>query len=153
MTQDEVFKALHTGGAFSLPYLIELTHPEWGTLRFINNTINMVYDGNTYQASAFKYTAPQVAGGVLKNGTLEISAAENSIIDLIDASDELLTVKAVGVLNKDGTITPFKMYRHQYGTATTDGDMKVTITFTNDDRMGMNFPPYVFDSDNNRGNA
>ena len=46
-----------------------------------------------------------------------------------------------------------KSFKHQYGSVTITEEMKINITFTNDDRLGMAFPPYVFDSDNNRGNA
>lgn len=153
MTQEEVFNALHKGGAFSLPYLIKLYHPEHGALYFVNNNENVVYDGITYNASAFKYTRPQTIGGVLKSGSLEITAIDNEVIDIVEKSDELFEVTAVGVLEKGGQITPIKMFRHKYGSVTTDEKMKIVFSFTNDDRLEMAFPPYVFDSDNNRGNA
>ena len=153
MTQDEIFNALANGGAYSLPYLIQMTHPDFGTLYFVNDNQNVTYDGHTYVASAFKYTKPQTVGGVLKNGSLEITAIDNSAIDIIDTSDDLFEVTAIGLINENGDITPLKMFKHQYGTATTDETMKITIVFTNDDRLGMSFPPYVFDADNNLGNA
>lgn len=153
MTQNEIFYNLFRGGAFSLPYLIKMYHPDYGSLYFINNNEDVTYDGHTYKAAGYKYTAPQTIGGVLKNGTLEITAIDNEVIDIIDASDELFEVTAVGVLNNDGTITPCKLYKHQYGSATITEDMRIVLSFTNDDRLEMTFPPYIFDSDNNRGNA
>lgn len=153
MTQAEVFNALASGGAYSLPYLIKLHHPDAGALYFVNNNEDVVYDGITYHASGFKYTKPKTMGGVLKNGSLEITAIDNNVIDLIEESDELFTVTAVGVIESNGDVTPIKSFKHQYGSVTTDETMKITITFTNDDRLGMAFPPYVFDSDNNVGNA
>ena len=153
MTQDEIFNALSSGGAYSLPYLIEMYHPDYGTLYFVNNNEDIVYGGHTYHASGLKYTRPRTIGGVLKNGSLEITAIDNSVIDIIEESDELFTVTAVGVIESNGDITPIKSFKHQYGSASTDETMKINITFTNDDRLGMAFPPYVFDADNNRGNA
>lgn len=153
MTQDEIFNALHRGGAFSLPYLIKMYHPTFGALYFVNNNENVTYNGITYNASTFKYIRPQTIGGVLKNGVLEITAIQNEVIDIIEKSDELFEITAVGVLNNNGDITPIKTFKHQYGTAVTDEQMKVVISFTNDDRLEMQFPPYVFDADNNRGNA
>lgn len=153
MTQDEVFNALHRGGAYSLPYLIKMYHPDYGSLYFVNNNENVSYNSQTFSASTFKYTPPQTIGGVLRDGTLEITAIDNSVIDIIDTSDELFEITAIGVLNDDGTVTAMKMYKHQYGSATTTEDMRIVITFTNDDRLNMTFPPYIFDSDNNRGNA
>lgn len=153
MTQNEVFNALHRGGAFSLPYLIKMYHPDFGSLYFVNNNENVTYNGVTFQASTFNYTPPQTIGGVLKNGSLEITAIENNVINLIDQSDELFEITAVGALNEDGTVTAFKMYRHQYGSVTITEDMRIVLSFTNDDRLDMAFPPYIFDSNNNRGNA
>ena len=152
MTSNEIYNNLFQGGAFSLPYLIRMYHPNYGALYFVNNNEDIVYNGNTYHASSFKYTKPKTIGGVLQNGSLEITAIDNEAIDIIDSSDELFEVRAVGVIN-DGNVTPIKTFKHQYGSATTDEQMKITITFTNDDRLGMVFPPYVFDADNNRGNA
>lgn len=153
MTQDEIFNALANGGAYSLPYLIKLSHPDFGELYFVNDNQSVTYDGHVYAASAFKYSKPQTVGGVLKNGQLEITVIDNQVIDIIDNSDELFEVTAVGIIDENGDITPIKMFKHQYGSATVDETMKLTITFTNDDRLGMSFPPYVFDSDNNRGYA
>lgn len=153
MTHNEVYNALHRGGAFALPFLIEMKHPEHQALYFVNNNEDVEYNGITYKASTFKYIRPQTIGGVLKNGSLEITAIENGVIELLEQSDELFEVKAVGVLDKGGDITPLKYFRHQYGTVITDDQMKVTIQFSNDDRLEMAFPPYVFDSNNNRGNA
>lgn len=153
MTQNEVFNALATGGAFSLPYLIKLYHPDYGALYYVNNNEDVVFNGNTYHASSFKYTRPHTIGGVLKNGTLEITAIDNLVIDIIDQSDELFELTAVGVLEQNGDVTPISYFKHQYGSASIDESMNVSITFTNDDRLDMSFPPYVFDADNNPGNA
>ena len=125
MTQDEVFNALQHGGAFSLPYLIKLYHPDYGALYYVNNNEDVIYNDVTFLSSSFKYTPPQVAGGVLRNGTLEITAIDNEVIDIIDKSDELFEVTVIGALNDDGTITPMKLYKHQYGSVSTTEEMKV----------------------------
>ena len=65
MTQDQIFNALHRGGAFSLPYLIKMYHPDYGSLYFVNNNEDVSYDGHTFTASTFNYTPPQTIGGVL----------------------------------------------------------------------------------------
>lgn len=153
MTQEQIFNLLSRGGPAALPWLIKLSHPEAGALYFVNNNVDIEYMGQIFKSSAFKYAKPQTVGGVLQNGQLIISAIDNQVIELIDSSNELFTVDAVGVLEYDGEITPFKMYHHQYGTVTINENLQVTITFTNDDRLEMIFPPYTFDADNNRGNA
>lgn len=153
MTQSEIFKALQDGGSFSLPYLIKMYHPNYGSLYFVNNNENISYNGNTYHASAFSYTKPKTIGGVLKNGSLKITAIDNNVIDIIEHSDELFTITATGIIDENGSITPIKSFKHQYGSVNIDESMNISITFTNDDRLEMVFPPYVFDSENNRGNA
>ena len=113
MTQNEVYNALTRGGAYALPYLIKMYHPDYGALYFVNNNENVVYNGVTYASSTFKYTPPKTIGGVLQNGTLEITAINNTVIDIIDQSDELFEITAIGVLNNDGSVTAIKMYKHQ----------------------------------------
>lgn len=158
MTQNEIYNALHRGGAFSLPYLITLSHPSITTLYFVNNNEDVIYDGHTFKATSFKYTRPKTIGGVLKNGSLELTEKDNAngfneIAALIEKVDERLIVNAVGVINDAGDVTPIKAFKHQYGTATINENMTLSIQFTNDDRLGMSFPPYIFDAENNRGNA
>lgn len=153
MSIDEIFNALFNGGSFSLPYLIKLFHPDYGALYYINDVDDLEYNGNLYKASSFKYTKPQTIGGVLKNGSLEITAIDNNVIDIIEVSNELFTVSVIGAIDDNGAVTPMKFYKHQYCTVNTDEQMKIKITFTNDDRPDMVFPPDVFDNNNNIGNA
>lgn len=153
MTKTQTFKALSIGGAYTLPYLITIHHPKVGTAHYINNNEDVTYHGVTYEASAFKYSRPKTVGGVLQNGTLEITGIKTCAIDIVEASDELFTVDVIGVLDAAGDISPIKYFHHQYGSISTDNGLKVVISFTNDDRLDMNFPPYIFDADNNRGNA
>lgn len=152
MNENEIYNALQHGGPFALPFLLKLYHPTAGALYYVNNTEDVEFNGNIYKAGSFKYTKPRTMGGVLTNGSLEITALEE-LRDLIENSDELFKVEAVGIIDKAGDITPIKIFRHQYGTVTTTERMTVVINFTNDDRLEMVFPPYVFDADNNRGNA
>lgn len=151
MKKDEIYKNLQSGGAWELPYLIELEQPGFRVLRYVNNNEDVTWEGNRYIASSFKYSPPKQKGGALTNGSLEITALTD-VLDLVDVLDTLFRVSVVGVI-QDDEIQPIKIYHHQYGTVTYGSDMKVTINFTNDDRLNMVFPPYVFDTDNNRGNT
>lgn len=153
MTQNEIYNALANGGGYALPFLIDVYHPINGVLHFVNNTENIIYNDIEYIASTFNYTRPKTKGGTLKNGSLEITIINNELIEMLDASDELLKINAVGIIADHNTVTPFKSFMHQYGNITISDEMKLTISFTNDDRLEMRFPPYTFDSDNNRGNT
>lgn len=153
LTADNIYNTIGRSGKYALPYLVKFYHKDFGTIYLVNNNEDIVYNGITYKASSFKYTRPKTKSGVLQNGSIEATILDNTMSELVQKSDYLLTVDAIGVLAKDGTVTPFSRYHHQYGTATIDNDMKISFTFSNDDRLNMIFPPYIFDADNNRGNV
>ena len=152
MTESQIQKLLGKGGNFSLPYLIRFIGAGT-TINLVNNNEDITYNGVTYKAGTFKYSLPKVVGGVLKGGSLEITTAENALTELVELSDYSMQVEVTGVLAKDGNISPIRQFIHKYGTATLDGNCKLSFSFENDDRMDMSFPPYVFDSENNRGNT
>ena len=152
MTDNEIYSSFIHGGKFTLPWLITLSHDEAGTIRLVNNNEDVVYDGNTYTASTFDYQRPENVGGGLTGGTLAITGCDNSVIDFFEAADETFTFQAVGCL-VDGSVQAVKFYKQQYATVGISSDMEISIEFSGDDRLEMVFPPYVFDSENNRGNA
>lgn len=151
MTAGDVFKKLARGGGYSLPYLVRLYQVGYTPLYYVNNNEDVEFGGQVYKAASFKYTRPKQKNGVLTNGSLEITSL-NDVLDMIEAANDLFEVQVVGVLDGD-EVTPLKIFHHRYGSITSDESMKVTITFSNDDRLQMVFPPYTFDTNNNRGNA
>ena len=153
MTQFEVYNALFSGGKVALPFLIAMSHPDSGTLYFVNNTDDITYEGRVYKAASFRFTPPKTVGGVQQNGNLQISAIDNNALNLIDASDERFQVTIIGAVAKDGTVTAYQSFIQKYCTVNITENMDISISFDGDDRMGMVFPPVVFDTDNNRGNA
>ena len=152
MTINQIFSALSRGGKFSKPILLMIHHPDFEPLYLTNDNVSHEYNGHTYTASSFNYTRPKVTGGTIKNGSLEITGTNNPLYNLVDASNELFQVDIIATIY-DGIISPFQIYHHQYGTVTIDEAQKINISFTNDDRLNMKFPPQVFDTDNNRGGA
>ena len=152
MTTSELYASFIHGGKYSLPWLITLSHEDVGTIRLVNNNEDVEYDGETYSASSFDYQRPTAVGGTLSGGTLAISDVDNEVIEFFDAADETFTFQAVGCL-VDGEVQPVKYYKQQYATVNVSSELEVSIEFTGDDRLEMVFPPYVFDAENNRGNA
>ena len=146
-----IFSTVAKSGNYSLPYLIKLIHDGFGEIRLVNNNVAVEFDGKLYEASAFEYTEPKTAGGVYEKASLEITLLDNTIIDFLETTDYLMRIEVVGVLAKNGTVQKIKQFKHQYGNAKWDEHMKLSFSFTGDDRMNMQFPPYVFDADNNRG--
>lgn|GEM_PF-2642987 len=55
-----------------------------GQLRLVNNDVeDMVYEGETFTAASFKYTAPKQTDKKIGNGSLSISCANQKIIEII----------------------------------------------------------------------
>lgn len=153
MTERDIYDALDKGGSFSLPYLVQFIAPGYETIYLVNNNEDIVYLGNTYKAAAFKYTPPKVKGGVVQGGSLDVSVADNSLSAWADLATHTMSVNAVGILKNGTDVEPLSFYRHQYGSVTINNGYQMQMSFTNDDRLSMTFPPVVFDNENNPGNA
>lgn len=145
-------KLCRRNGAYNLPWLIYL-HDQANNIqmRFVNNTSNIVYDENTYQAGCFKYSSTAGEHGFSGGGTLEISVVGNSVIDLIETY-RAIKLEVIGTLCEDGTVTAIKTFSHHYGKVKVSRT-KASFTFEKDDRLTMTFPALVWNSFNNRGNS
>ena len=152
MSTAELYSCFVHGGKYSLPWLITLSHDEAGTIRLVNNNEDVEYEGETYSASSFDYQRPTATGGTLSGGTLAITGVDSGIIEFFEAADETFAFQAVGCL-VDDEVQAVKFYKQQYATVGISNEMEVSIEFSGDDRLEMVFPPYVFDAENNRGNA
>lgn len=152
MTESEIFNALFGGGNHSLPFLLKFTHPDAGTVRVTNNNENITYNNETFYAADFTYTPPESKGS---GGVLDISSEpnENDLFEFVENADYRYRLDVVGAILEDGTIQPIKSYKHFYGSVTADKSGRLNFQLGADDRKDMTFTPYVFDTDNNPGNA
>ena len=156
MTTEQIFYRLFHGGGFSLPYLIKFYHPTAGSLCFVNSDSDIEFNDETYSACGFDYEEPDYTGdgGKLKITLVHttLSNIKNPLIDLIDSADDELEIQVNGVLLEDGSINEMYYRCHKHFSVSYSTDMQLEVSFSKDDRLEMSFPPYVFDSDNNRGN-
>lgn len=152
MTLESVFNNLFSGGNFTLPYLLKFRLSEEDTepLCFVNSNASVSYDDEIYYPCSFDYEPPD---SNMKGASLSITGIDNGLIEFIDEADEQYILDVVGVINKDGDVQPIHLYKHFYGSVSYGEDMKLDFTLEGDDRMDMQFCPYTFDTDNNRGNA
>ena len=150
LTRAQIFNLLFSGGNYTKPFLIELTHPVAGVLRYVNNNEGVTYDGHVYQPVGFNYTPPDAQG---EGGSLEITAIDNyQIVEWVDKADDRYTLNVVGALF-NGEVQPIRSYRHFYGTVSMSDDNKLCFSLENDGRLQMVFNVYKYDTDLNRGNA
>lgn len=151
MTDSQIFEKLFNGGNFALPYLIKFSHPTLESVLLVNNNENIVFNGEEFKASTFDYSPPSPDG---TGATLNISSlpGENDLFEFIENSDDKYILEVVGLI-VDGEIQQIKTYRHFHGVATMEQNGQISFSLEGDDRLQMTFPPYVYDTDNNRGNA
>jgi hypothetical protein len=92
-------------GGFALPVLLEITHGVTGyanPLRIVNNTVDLVYDGDTYSAFGFKFDPPDVGNeGAIANARLTICAIDQQLASIIRSTSTPPTVQAVATFYSD----------------------------------------------------
>jgi hypothetical protein len=150
MTDSEIFSKLFNGGRYSLPYLVRFSAPGQADILLVNARRDVEYSGRTYRAASFKYTPPDKDG---KGGRLTGGMAGTDLIPFLDAADWKMTVDVTGLLMEDGTVAALGCYRHMNASASWGEGLELDMQLNPDDRMGMSFPPYIFDADNNRGGS
>lgn len=143
-------KMCRRNGSYSLPYLITLS-AGGQVIRFVNNNTDLQYEGNTYSAGSFLYTPNAEELGFSGGGSLEIAVIGNSIIDLIE-QNRGVTLRVIGALCEDGSVTPITSFSHHYGKVRVT-KTKAVFTFEKDDRLDMTFPALIWSRVNNRGNG
>ena len=144
MTDSELFES----GGFSLPFLITLTDGKT-ELNYVNARNNVVFDGTTYKAEVFQFSANADVLGFFGGGTLEI-ARTFDVVSLLEQNDHI-TIKINGVLY-NGEAVGLCGYTSRYCKAVFSKST-VKITMEKDDRLSMTFPATVFTAANNQGNA
>ena len=150
MTSSQIFNLLFNGGNFAKQFLIKLSHPTAGTLRFVNNNESVTYDGATFTPANFNYTQPDSQGA---GASLEIGIADNyQLVEWLENADDRYSLEVVGVL-VGSEIQPIRSFRHFYGTVSMGADNTLSFSLENDGRLGMTFNVYKYDTDLNPGNA
>lgn len=152
MTSAQIFKLLFEGGNYSRPYLIKFSHPEAGTLRFVNDNESVTFADETYIPANFKYIPPNSKG---EGGNLEITTINNeNLFAFVENADYRYQMSVIGVINRlTGLIDKLKLYRHFYGTVSMGEDWNLNFSLGRDDRLDMNFTVLTYDTNLNPGNA
>ena len=65
------------------PYLIKISHLEYGNMYFANSSYAINYNGNIYNAASFSIQPPDVQGAKIGNAALTISAIDQFWIEKI----------------------------------------------------------------------
>lgn len=149
MTEREIWHLLFGGGKYSEHYLIKLHHDVAGDILVVNNNEAITYNGETYAVSNFSYTRPDANGN---GGGLSITLIDNALTEWIENSDDTCTIEVVGVL-VENEVQRVRGFKHFHGSVSYANNLQAEFTLQGDDRQDMTFTPYVYDTDNNPGNA
>jgi hypothetical protein len=69
--------------AANFPYLIKISHSEYGDMYFANSSDDINYNGDIYNAASFSIQPPDAEGAKIGNATLTISAIDQFWIERI----------------------------------------------------------------------
>ena len=145
------FSKLFSRSAPPIRALIELRHPDRPAWRFVGDNRDVTWQGNTYRATAMKWTSPETSGGVPQGGTLEITVDESEndhgaeLLRWFDMADDRAEI-AVRAVVSDGQIVELERAVQRHGTASWNG-RKITWNPSPDDRFGMHLNPWTLDSE------
>ena len=145
------FSKLFSRAAPPMHVLLELRHPDRPPWRFTSDNRDIIWQGNTYRATAMKWGFPETSGGVPQGGTLEITVDESSdddaeLLRWFDMADDRAEIAVRAAINDMGDIHPLESIIQRHGTAGWDGK-KITWNPSPDDRFGMHLNPWPLDSE------
>jgi hypothetical protein len=85
------------------PYLIKVTHPDLGTLRYANSDSDIIYpgDGETYKAAYFTIDPPDRDGSGIGDGQLSISAVDQAWIERIRGAQAAAKIRFIAAIAYD----------------------------------------------------
>lgn len=73
--------------------VLDIEHPSLdSTIRVVNNTQDVEWDGNTYLASSFKFTPPSQEDSEVSNAKLTISNIDRKLVELIRSISSMPTI-------------------------------------------------------------
>jgi hypothetical protein len=143
-------KLFQRHGGYSLPVLVELKNPSWGSRYFTNHREDIQWGDHVYEAIPMSYKPPSSSGGIPSGGSLELSIGEGDLLYWLDRADEATEVIVSAIMTeRDGEvfeITLIGQNVHKFGSLAWDGE-KITWNLGEDDRLEMQINPWVLDSD------
>ncbi len=92
------------------PILLEIESPvfDGGIIRLVNNTVDLVYNGNTFRAASFEFTPPKNTDKKIGNATLSISTINQEVIIAIRSMQDRAKAKAIAAFYYEEGILNFE---------------------------------------------
>lgn len=142
LARQELFKR---SSGMVLPILLDIYHASFGTIRVVNNNVELSYGGNTYVPFPFRLDPPDETEGGVPSATLTIDAIDQSVIELIRGASDAPTVTARAMFYYDnGSVTfePLVPWTFIVKTANYTAET-VTLQLAYDDRLDNAMGPLI----------
>lgn len=134
---------LQTAAMF--PALLKITYVEDGVtkyLRLVNNDTDLTYSEEVYSCARFKYTPPKYSDKQIGDGSITISAVDQTIVQIIRSISTRATAQIVAAFYfEDGTLLfePIEEWTFQLAKVSWDEGV-ATWQMIYDDRMDILVP-------------
>lgn len=149
MTDAEIFDKLYNGGRHSRHFLIKFSRSGADDICLVDNNEAVEFDGVTFEQGSFEYFAPDMNGD---GGELRITSIDNALYEFMENTRDDYRLDVVGILIDGSEVQPILQYKHFYGTLSYSAGV-LDFALGADDRGGMVFTPYKYDTETNAGNA
>ena len=134
---------LRTKTRAMFPYLIEVIHDDFGTLRYANSDSDIEYNGETFQASSFSIDPPDKEGGKIGDATITISAIDQFWIEKIRSTNKYAHMRFIAVIKYDKSgkviVEPIEDYEFTLKNASWN-DVSIQWEMIFDDTMNIIVP-------------
>jgi hypothetical protein len=80
------------------PYLIKISHQDYGEIYYANSSDNLVYKGEIYNAASFSIQPPDQDGAKIGSATLSISAVDQFWVQRIRETQKPARLQFVAVI-------------------------------------------------------
>lgn len=161
LNNDELNEVLTQGGNVSIHYLAKFSGVAMADIYLCNNNEDINYLNQVFTACAFSFTPPKNDGSGAKLSLISLPNENENVYNELEKAQHnenvrLDIIQVVASRNKDTNaleFTPINYYYFKFGNMGYNYQGELEYTPIEDDRNSMTFPPYQFDSENNRGNA
>ena len=128
--------ASETGAVFLT--VLQVIHSSITTLYFVNNMVDVVYDGVTYTAYPFKFDPPKDKEGAKPESKITFPNIDRELLAIVRSVSDPITIKAALIMilpdntaSKEGGWWQFEMKNVSYDMMTITGDLEYDINLDN----------------------
>jgi len=125
------------------PFLIEITHPTYGVMRFVNRDEDVLFEGNVFTGSCFEVSPPKKEGGDIIGAYLSITDIDQAWIAKIRSTQQRATIRFIAAfLYEDGSlnIEALEDLEFQLVGATWGDTGQINWTMVFDTTLDINIP-------------